>query len=398
LIKGGGGNTDIPNNVTNSDYSLSTGISGNGSNKTVDIDITANQAGQSTGSACTMMLCPKEAANTIYQMFWSDEANYEEAYCLGNADKKAFVHAGTYLEETMNTNSRRGLWGINATGSYMMTYRNGRTRRPFPVLTFAPISTSGKYRALGRPGGSFESDGGIGGYFLGEGLTSAELWTLYKTMKTFYTNIGRPMEAEGEKNSLRAYGDSMTAGAGSTSNANGWPTQYFAVDTNRMIGNFGVSGETASQIKDRLILDPSLETDTIVIMAGTNDYQGGASAVTNALTHISTMVAAVSSTGNPKWVVCTPPGSWLDTNVTVNYTYLISLCNGIASAYPNNYVDVRAAIIAAYNSGVPQDVTDHSNDVTPSTLQAPGDTPHLNDAGYAVVASTIKSFIDGKGW
>lgn len=398
LIVGGGGATDIPNNVVGADYSLSTGISGNGSNKTIDIDITATQAGQTIGNACTMMLCPKEASNTIYQMYWSDEPNKEEMYCLATDDKKAYVHGGTYMEEIMSTNSRRGLWGIRVSGDYMMTFRNGRKRRPFPVFTPGTLSAAGKYRALGRAGGGFESDGGMGGYFIGTSLTDAELWKLYNTMRIFYAATGRPMEAAGEKYSLRAYGDSMTYGAGSTANTNGWPTQYFAVDTNRMIGNFGVSGETASQIKDRLIIDPSIESDTVVIMAGTNDYQGGSGAVTTALAAIATMVAAVTATGNTKYVVCTPVGSWLDTVGSANHGYLLSLCNGIASAYPSNYVDTRQAVINAYNPGVPQDVIDFANDVTPSTLQAPGDTPHLNDAGYAVMYVPIKSFIDGKGW
>lgn len=398
ILVGGGGATDIPNNVVSGDYTLSTGITGNGSNKTVDVDITAIQAGQTVGNACTMMLCPTEASNTIFQMYWSDEANKEEMYCLATADKKAYVHGGTYMEEIMSTNSRRGLWGIRVSGDYMMTFRNGRKRRPFPVFTPGTISTTGKYRTLGRAGGGFESDGGVGGYFIGTSLTDSELWKLYTIMKTFYATIGRPMEASGEKYSMRAYGDSMTAGAGSTGNTNGWPTQYFAVDTNRMIGNFGVSGETASQIKDRLIIDPSIESDTVVIMAGTNDYQGGPTAVTNALAAIDTMVAAVTATGNTKWVVCTPPGSWLDTEGSANHGYLISLCNSIASTYPNNYIDIRQDIIDAYNPGVPQDVIDFNNDVTPSTLQAPGDTPHLNDAGYGVVAASIKSFVDGKGW
>lgn len=331
-------------------------------------------------------------------MYWSDEPNQEEMYCLDTADKKAYVHGGTYMEEIMSTNSRRGLWGIRVSGDYMMTFRNGRKRRPFPVFTPGSISAAGKYRTLGRAGGGFESDGGVGGYFIGTSLTDDELWKLYTTMRTFYSAIGRPMEASGEKYSLRAYGDSLTAGAGSTSNTNGWPTQYFAVDTNRMIGNFGVSGETATQIKDRLIIDPSIESDTVVIMAGTNDYQGGTGAVTTALAAISTMVSAVTSTGNTKYVVCTPPGSWLDTDGSANHGYLISLCNSIASTYPSNYIDTRQDIINAYNPGVPQDVIDFGNDVTPSTLQAPGDTPHLNDAGYAVVAASIKTFIDGKGW
>jgi lysophospholipase L1-like esterase len=48
---------------------------------------------------------------------------------------------------------------------------------------------------------------------------------------------------------------------------------------------------------------------------------------------------------------------------------------------------VRSYLVSLYNPNQAQDVTDHSNDVPPTSLRF--DTLHLNDAGYQAVAAKV---------
>lgn len=395
ILVGGGALLDTGNNLVGGDYSPTVGITGNAVNKTIDT-ISATAAGQTTADGCVMMASTAEVAHSNYAMFWSDEANKEEAYCDATAENKSLLHAGSIWTVDMQPDTRRGLWGISTVANAFQAYRNGGRRKATDITTFAAISAAGVYRFLGRAGGSFESAGSLGGYFVGPGLTNTQMRTFCNALQTALTALGRSYLKASEKLPLRAYGDSMTFGAGSTGNNNGYVKQYYASDSLRMCFNGGVSGQTAAQIRARLVADAKIADDVVVIMAGTNDYQGGASAVTAALAEIATMVSSILATGNTRYVVCCPPGDWNDISGSGNYTQLISLQNQIIAAYPNNYVNVRSAIIAANNGG--SDLPDVANDVTPTSLRNGTDTPHLNDAGYTAVKNAIKAFIDSKGW
>jgi lysophospholipase L1-like esterase len=68
----------------------------------------------------------------------------------------------------------------------------------------------------------------------------------------------------------------------------------------------------------------------------------------------------------------------------------------LARAYPDNFVDMREWLVSRYNPALPQDVADHANDETPSSLRF--DTIHPNDAGCDVIAAKLRDFISAKGW
>lgn len=396
ILAGGGPALDTGNNLVGGDYSSAVGITGNAANKTVDT-LSATAAGHTTASGCVLMASTVEVVHSNYAFFWGDEANKEEAYCDTTAETKTFLHAGSSWTVDMQPDTRRGIWAANTLSNAFQAFRNGGRRKSTDVTTFAAVSAAGVYRFLGRQGGGFESAGGLGGYYIGPGLTSSQMRTLSNAMKTALTALGRSYQKTAEKRPLRAYGDSMTFGAGSTGNANGWVKQYYTADPTRMCYNGGISGETSSQIEARLVADAAIADDVVVIMAGTNDYQGGSGAVTACLQNIADMVAAVTSTGNTRYVVCTPVGSWADTIGSGDHDLLMDLCDGISAAYPSNYVDTRQAVIDA-NDGSPTDLADVANDVTPTSLRNPGDDPHMNDAGYAAFKDAIKAFIDSKGW
>lgn len=78
------------------------------------------------------------------------------------------------------------------------------------------------------------------------------------------------------------------------------------------------------------------------------------------------------------------------------YDKILSLNDELSAAYPDHYLDVRAALVDAFDPGRPQDVIDHAADVPPSSLRS--DDQHPNTAGYSIVAGEIASFLATKGW
>ncbi len=113
-------------------------------------------------------------------------------------------------------------------------------------------------------------------------------------------------------------------------------------------------------------------------------------------TVLSDLAACVAFLSSDQFVVLSllnpstaPAGSNL-------YTEIISLNDALAASYPDNYLDVRTALVDAFDPMIPQDVVDHAADVPPSSLR--GDDQHPNAGGYAVVAAEVASFLAAKGW
>ncbi|MCA8183840.1 SGNH/GDSL hydrolase family protein [Burkholderia vietnamiensis] len=81
---------------------------------------------------------------------------------------------------------------------------------------------------------------------------------------------------------------------------------------------------------------------------------------------------------------------------TAGYNACMAANAALQAAFPNNFIDVNTALINAYDPNNPQDVIDHANGTTPSSLHS--DDRHFNDAGYDIIAHTSQVFILSKGW
>ncbi|MFA5941898.1 MAG: hypothetical protein WC809_21315 [Sinimarinibacterium sp.] len=79
-----------------------------------------------------------------------------------------------------------------------------------------------------------------------------------------------------------------------------------------------------------------------------------------------------------------------------SYALITQLNADLAGGYPNNFINIRKILVDSYDSSQPQDVIDHRNDVTPSSLR--NDDVHLNEAGYAIIAQQVAAFIRSEGW
>ncbi|MBG9388552.1 hypothetical protein [Caenimonas aquaedulcis] len=78
------------------------------------------------------------------------------------------------------------------------------------------------------------------------------------------------------------------------------------------------------------------------------------------------------------------------------YYTTLQLNKDLEAMYPNNYIDIRAFLMAHYNPSLPQDVADYNNDVIPTSLRH--DEDHLNNDGSVLVAQRVRDFINAKGW
>ena len=161
-----------------------------------------------------------------------------------------------------------------------------------------------------------------------------------------------------------AWGDSQTLG-GADGSRNNYPA-YLSTDLQVPVANEGVGGDTSTQIAQRMLATPASFSagNCHVIWSGSNNpSQGG-----QILSDVGSMVNALSA---PKCFLVlgvinqqvSPLGSPI-------YNSIISANTSLASQYGSNYLDIRGAVVQAYNPALPLDVADHARDLPPSSLRA----------------------------
>lgn len=153
------------------------------------------------------------------------------------------------------------------------------------------------------------------------------------------------------------------------------------------------AGSAIQTDKKTVFIPDTTNTDfnTNIIWAGRNNYTNQATV----LSDIAAMVA-LQKTVEKRFLVLSILNANIEPIGSTAYNQIIALNTALRAAYPRNYVDVREALIRAYDPAQPQDVTDFNNDVLPSSLRS--DALHLNTAGYGVVAQTIKNVLTLKNW
>lgn len=144
--------------------------------------------------------------------------------------------------------------------------------------------------------------------------------------------------------------------------------------------NFGVGGNTSTQIRSRFETDGTRYGMPTIIWAGRNNYNSP----TTVEADIAAMVADLTTTHYLVLSVTNGEGEGIGTTA---YTEITSIDASLAASYGSHYLDVREMLVQHYDPNQPADVTDFQNDVVPTSLR--GDWQHLNDAGYALVAGYI---------
>jgi lysophospholipase L1-like esterase len=133
---------------------------------------------------------------------------------------------------------------------------------------------------------------------------------------------------------------------------------------------------------------------TAVIWAGRNNAGDPATV----LADIAAMVGFLKPVNKRFVVISVLNGNYPGESIGGDgYDKIVNQINAkLRERYPNNYLDVREMLIRNYNSAQSGDVTDANNDVPPRSLRS--DEVHLNEAGKALVAQTVKNFFTQNNW
>lgn len=177
------------------------------------------------------------------------------------------------------------------------------------------------------------------------------------------------------RSNIVCWGNSLTE-------TNRWEFQLMRL-TGRYVHNKGVGGETSTQIKNRMIADTTRKWWNHIFWAGRNNV----GQVATVQSDIAAMVAALPHT---RYLVFSVTNSRSEPSGSANYINIASINAGLSSTYGSRFVDVRSWLISKYDPSVPQDVTDHGNDVPPSTLML-GDGLHTNWKGDSLIAVLLDS-------
>jgi lysophospholipase L1-like esterase len=183
--------------------------------------------------------------------------------------------------------------------------------------------------------------------------------------------------------SMTAWGDSLTAGDGSSYGTNNYPGSL-ALYSGFRIANRGVSGQDSTQIRTRQTAASNTWFQPTLIWAGQNNF----SSTNTVATDIAAMVANLDTAGNiNRYLVISILGQTNYYRGTANYAIVTNLNGMLSSVYGQHFVDARSYLISRYNPANAQDVIDYNNDVVPSSLRA--DNQHLNNDGYRALGAYI---------
>lgn len=166
-----------------------------------------------------------------------------------------------------------------------------------------------------------------------------------------------------------------------------------------------LAGETTFKRKERgdvvtvageapFVIDQSKWSRNVtVIWSGRNDVLSRFSNE-SILENIDLMIRSIK--GNDHFLVLSITDASFESVGSPGFKQISELNKSLSEAYPENWVDVRDALVNSYNPESPADVAAFdSGKIAPSLFV---DGLHLNDRGNKIVAQTVYTFIKSKGW
>lgn len=204
-------------------------------------------------------------------------------------------------------------------------------------------------------------------------------------------------------NAVVCWGDSLTSKTDvsneHSATQGSYPMQWLNAEPVRPIYYpMSYPGKNADYVTDQAKLYPMLANWTSIYWAGTNNQ--GAADVANGFDKPPAVVVAaakrfVSNLTHSRFLIVSP---FCDSALQTGNPYNAlrqSISNALLTAFPNNYVDVWSALLAAGPAG---NATDGGSSVGVVHTSLRTDTIHLNNAGNNVAMLTIKSAVAAKGW
>ncbi|UZE30323.1 SGNH/GDSL hydrolase family protein [Pseudomonas asplenii] len=142
------------------------------------------------------------------------------------------------------------------------------------------------------------------------------------------------------------------------------------------------------------VIDQSKWSENVtVIWSGRNDILSNASNE-SIIENIDLMIQSIK--GNSHFLVLGVTDAAFESSESPGFKQIIDLNKSLSAAYPENWVDVRGALVDSYNPELPEDVAAYNaGKIAPSLFV---DGLHLNDSGNNIVAKVVYTFIKSKGW
>jgi hypothetical protein len=274
-------------------------------------------------------------------------------------------------------------WAINASGTIKFSFQSANGAISFGGTTSGIVTTTGRPTGLTTLHIGADKDGSSSWY--------GPIARIYATRSREVTGLLY----------IVSVGDSTAAGNGSSNAAT---TSWFALlasDQGCLYSNQGNPGEDATDCATRFLAnwtswpgygDPRT---LYVIMTGYNQHND-TTGTPAAIKSITDALDAVSA----RYLVCNitngENNAPAEYSGGADYANIISINSAELTRYGARTVQQREALVASYNSGIPQDVTDFGHDIVPSSKRS--DNIHCNDAGQLVQKTTIKTAMQANGW
>lgn len=314
---------------------------------------------------------------------------------------KKLINDQTYLfsstEDDNDTqpilNSAKEVWSLSPYGgTYIGTWSAGAyvtgnivSRNNYIYYCLTNNSTdpellvSPNWIKLGYDRGAFNGSFS-GGYFNGDVVRDGSniVYISNYSENTYALNYGILSKWElinGQPNTVICWGDSLTFGTGSSGIGN-YPSQFY-VASGINIDNKGVPGETSTQIKTRFLAEPDKWKYPTIIWAGRNNNGDP----TTVKADIASMVEKIP---HDRYLIL---GIIVATNESP--TSIQSLNADLKAIYGDRFINMQDYLLTIYDPTIPQDVTDHGNNVIAWSLRS--DWLHLNNLGYFYVAKAVST-------
>lgn len=313
-----------------------------------------------------------------------------------NARSEGFINVSTGIVNAPNNSGLYGgLFGILVDNSTQEKIAKNEATIVTGPLVAAALPTS--QIVLGRANNQ-SSDEYYMLHRIGAALSDAERILFNTAISKFVAALARP---------IRCFGDSLTAGVIGISSItpDNYP-QRLSELSGRVCVNAGISSETSTQIKTRLLAEKFFNRGTSVLWVGRNNITQQSIIMSD----LAEMVAA--QTTNQFLILSVINGDYpTERKNAANHTgydQIIAINAAIAAAYPNNYFDIRSWLIANGLAALgitptAQDIIDLADDTVPSSLRS--NEVHLTDTlsngikgSYGLVGQKVYDFISAKGW
>ncbi len=191
------------------------------------------------------------------------------------------------------------------------------------------------------------------------------------------TLSGRPRltPADNPLTSFLVHGDSTAAGTGAT--VRWFDTLGAGYDPDRLVVNFGVGGQGIATMRAKMVGDQSRAAWTTIIYDRRNVGEDF-----DAATYLNELTTAVATLTGRFLIM---PQVYLSDGAETapNQAVMDTINAGIRSTWPGNTFD--ATLEGTFQTAL-----------QPGSTRADG--LHRNNAGQAIEAATIRSWLDGKGW